>query len=97
MESLVAFLTNISDKNAFFRRGAGLQKFQDMLNIVFAGSSEEYKQTVARCFKVHIDIEQQKPKQVSTIKDGWIQPKAATLMNKSAKIVSFWCFSPNFG
>lgn len=68
-----------------------------MLNIVFAGSTEAYKQNVARCFKVHIDIEQQKPKPNSSIRDGWIQPKATTLMNKSAKVVSFWCFSPNFG
>lgn len=68
-----------------------------MLNIVFAGSSEAYKQNVGRCFKVHVDIEQQKPKQSSSIRDGWIQPKATTLMNKSAKVVSFWCFSPNFG
>lgn len=97
MDSLVSFLTNISDKNAFFRRGAGLQKFQDMLNIIFAGSSEEYRQNVGRCFKVHVDIEQQKPKQTGNIRDGWIQPKAAALMNKSAKVVSFWCFSPNFG
>ncbi len=97
MESLVAFLTNISDKNAFFRRGAGLQKFQDMLNIVFAGSNEEYKKNVERCFKVHVDIEQQKPKQTSNVRGGWIQPKAAGLTNKSAKVVSFWCFSPNFG
>lgn len=97
MDSLIAFLTNIADKNAFFRRGAGLQKMQDMLNIVFAGSTDAYKENVKRCFKVHIDIEQQKPKQTSTVRDGWIQPKAAALMNKSAKVVSFWCFSPNFG
>lgn len=68
-----------------------------MLSIVFAGSSEEYRQNVSRCFKVHVDIEQQKPKQTGNVRDGWIQPKAAVLMNKSAKVVSFWCFSPNFG
>ncbi|KAJ6638998.1 Regulator of telomere elongation helicase 1 like [Pseudolycoriella hygida] len=97
LDSLVGFLSNIADKNAFFRRGAGLQKLLDMLNIVFSGSSDEYKQNVGRCFKVHVDVEQQKSKPTSTVRDGWIQTKASTMMNKTAKIVSFWCFSPNFG
>lgn len=82
--------------NTAFRRGGALQKLQDLLVIVFSGVSKDYKEQVSKCYKVHVEAEQQSPKKVGVSKGGWIQPKA-TLKKNTAKIVSYWCFSPGFG
>lgn len=83
--------------NTAFRRGGALQKLQDLLIIVFSGMSKDYKEQISKCYKVHVEAEQQSPKKMAgTSKDGWIQPKA-TLKKTTAKIVSYWCFSPGFG
>uniref|UniRef100_A0A182F9Y0 Regulator of telomere elongation helicase 1 homolog n=1 Tax=Anopheles albimanus TaxID=7167 RepID=A0A182F9Y0_ANOAL len=99
--AITGYLTALSERNSFKRRGAGLQSVSDFLEIVFAGQGEEYIEAVRRCFKVYVVSEE--PKQTKrTVKraDGWIatnQPTARAPIKSCAKIVHFWCFNPGFG
>lgn len=97
LDTLIQFLTTVAEENSAFRRGSGFQKLQDLLLIVYSSISSDYKERVSRCYKVHVDIEQSKPKGDSG-KDGWLQPKAKqALSKKRPKLISYWCFSPGFG
>ena len=96
LDNLIQFLTTVRESNSAFRRGSGLEKLLDLLTIVFANSGEDYREKVIKCFKVHVEIEPSKQKG-QTSKDGWIQPKATSLMKNTAKTISYWCFSPGFG
>ncbi|XP_050088654.1 regulator of telomere elongation helicase 1 homolog [Anopheles aquasalis] len=100
--AITGYLTTLSERNNFKRRGAGLQAVSDFLEIVFAGQGEEYIEAVRRCFKVYVVSEE--PKQTKRTggkrADGWIttnQPAAHASIKTSAKIVHFWCFNPGFG
>lgn len=97
LDSLIQYLTTVSEENSAFRRGSGLQKLFDLLTIVFSSISEDYKERVSKCYKVHVEIEQTKPQRGAVTKDGWYQPKAAAVKKNSAKVVNYWCFSPGFG
>lgn len=99
LDTLIQFLTTVAEENTSFRRGGGFQKLQDLLLIVYSSASEDYKQRVSRCYKVHVEIEQSKVKSDAVAsKDGWLQPKAKQAMtNKKPKLISYWCFSPGFG
>lgn len=97
LDSLIQYLTTVAEENSAFRRGSGLQKLFDLLTIVFSSISEDYKERVSKCYKVHVEIEQTKPQRGAVTKDGWIQPRAAAIKKNSAKVVSYWCFSPGFG
>lgn len=97
LDSLIQFLTTAAEENSAFRRGSGLQKLFDLLTIVFSSISEDYKERVSKCYKVHIEIEPTKPQRGAVTNDGWIQPRAATINKNNAKVVSYWCFSPGFG
>lgn len=99
LDTLVTFLTTDAEASgSIFRRGSGLQNVHEFLQIVFSSSSDDLRQRMNRCYKVY--IEQEQPKQTRGGKvneNGWIQPKATMKTKSTAKIVSFWCFSPGFG
>lgn len=84
-------------KNAAFRRGLGIQKLHELLTIVFAGASDDFRARVSKCYKVYIELEQTKPSRGKHNDDGWIQPKAVTTPKGAAKVINYWCFSPGFG
>lgn len=92
-------VSDAESKSSVFRRGAGLEKINELLSIVFSSSADDFRERVGRCYKVYVETEQ--PKQTRGSKqnaDGWIQPK--TTVNKikpTAKVLSYWCFSPGFG
>jgi regulator of telomere elongation helicase 1 len=118
MSSKTVFLINgfpplfkqVNENNAFGRKGANLQVMADLLTIVFVPSSSkdnepDYLQRIKKCFKVHIDYEEQKQygtaggrKGSSKCDDGWItttksvQPSIA----KNPKVINYWCFYPGF-
>ncbi|XP_050076273.1 regulator of telomere elongation helicase 1 homolog [Anopheles maculipalpis] len=101
LNSLVTYLTTTMS-NKFVRRGAGLQALADFLEVVFAGNSPEYRQSVERCFRVHIELEETKQSTKGNVKraDGWTAtkqnvPKPAT--KSTSKVINFWCFNPGFG
>ncbi|KAI5634456.1 hypothetical protein NE865_12789 [Phthorimaea operculella] len=92
MENLIQYLSTAS-ASPFQKKGVGLQKILDLLNVVFSGTTHEYKERVKLCYKVHIHIEDKKNNKKS---DGWGALKATT--SKTAeRVLSYWCFSPGFG
>lgn len=78
-------------EGAFQRRGNSLQLFADFLRIVFSGSSQNFKEKVKKCYKVHIHIEETKGKGNS---DNWLTKMTS---KSSCRVLSYWCFSPGFG
>ncbi|XP_075992983.1 regulator of telomere elongation helicase 1 homolog [Anticarsia gemmatalis] len=91
IENLIQYLSTASD-SPFQRKGVGLQKIVDLLNVVFSGTSHAYKERVKMCYKVHVQIEDKKNKKT----DSWGALK--TTSSKTAeRVLSYWCFSPGFG
>ncbi|XP_045785549.1 regulator of telomere elongation helicase 1 homolog [Maniola jurtina] len=92
IENLIQYLSTAS-ASPFQRKGNGLQKIVDLLNVVFSGTTHTYKERVKLCYKVHIQIEDKKNNKKT---DGWGALKTAS--SKSAeRVLSYWCFSPGFG
>ncbi|CAG9783483.1 unnamed protein product [Diatraea saccharalis] len=92
MSNLITYLSTAS-ASPFQRKGVGLQKIVDLLNVVFSGTTHTYKERVKMCYKVHVHLEDKKVKKNS---DGWGALKAVS--SKSAeRVLSYWCFSPGFG
>lgn len=99
LDNIIQYIATVSEKNSFMRRGGGLQILAESLGIVFAGSGHQYRESIDKCYKVHIDLEEQK-KVRGNVKqaDGWTATKQLVPSVKAnAKVVSFWCFNPGFG
>ncbi|CAK1552678.1 unnamed protein product [Leptosia nina] len=91
IENLIQYLSTGS-ASPFQRKGTGLQKILDLLNIVFSGTSHTYKERVKMCYKVHIQVEEKKSNKTAS----WGALKSTT--SKAAeRVLSYWCFSPGFG
>lgn len=89
--NLVTYLSTAS-ASPFQRKGVGLQKIVDLLNVVFSGTTHTYKERVKMCYKVHIQVEEKKNKK----SDSWGALKVGN--SKAAeRVLSYWCFSPGFG
>lgn len=84
-------------KNSAFRHGLGIQKVHELLTIVFAATSEDFRARVSRCYKVYVELEQAKPGRGKKNDEGWVQPKAVSKPKTTAKTINYWCFSPGFG
>ncbi|XP_065085452.1 regulator of telomere elongation helicase 1 homolog [Ochlerotatus camptorhynchus] len=99
LDNIIQYIATITEKNNFVRRGGGLQILADVLSIIFAGSGPEYRASIDKCYKVHIEIEEQR-KNRGNVKqaDGWTATKQLVPSVKAnAKVLSFWCFNPGFG
>ncbi|CAG5011257.1 unnamed protein product [Parnassius apollo] len=91
IENLIQYLSTAS-ASPFQRKGVGLQKIVDLLNVVFSGTTHAYKERVKLCYKVHIHIDDKKTKK----SDSWGALKV-TSAKSSERVLSYWCFSPGFG
>ncbi|OWR55404.1 regulator of telomere elongation helicase 1 protein [Danaus plexippus plexippus] len=92
IENLIQYLSTASS-SPFTRKGVGLQKIVDLLNVVFSGTTVAYKERVKLCYKVHVQVEDKKNNKKT---DSWGALKASN--TKSAeRVLSYWCFSPGFG
>ncbi|XP_019699354.1 regulator of telomere elongation helicase 1 homolog isoform X2 [Harpegnathos saltator] len=93
LEKIILYLTTIST-SPFTRKGNALQKFSDLLKTAFNSgiSVARHKEKVMRCYKVHIQIEEQKKNYKN---DVWESKKTTT--KTDGKLISYWCFSPGFG
>ncbi|XP_059047807.1 regulator of telomere elongation helicase 1 homolog [Achroia grisella] len=90
--NLIQYLSTAS-ASPFQRKGIGLQKIVDLLNVVFSGTTHAYKERVKLCYKVHVQVEDKKNNKKS---DSWGSLK--TTNSKTAeRVLSYWCFSPGFG
>ncbi|XP_038057615.1 regulator of telomere elongation helicase 1-like isoform X2 [Patiria miniata] len=92
LEKIVSHLTTSS--TAFHNKAAGLQKFCDVINIVFnkdtpSGSVSE----ASRCYKVHVRASA--PQKKSGRTDLWTSNNPAKA-KKQGYTLSYWCFSPGF-
>lgn len=93
LDRVIQYLT-VSSTSPYQRKGNGLQKFADLVKIVFSKTnfSVEHMERVKKSYKVHIKVEQpKKPKS-----DSW--GATTTKINaKAGRVLSYWCFSPGFG
>lgn len=92
IDNLIQYLSTAS-ASPFQRKGVGLQKIVDLLNVVFSGTTQAYKERVKLCYKVHVQIEDKKNAKKT---DGWGALKVAN-SKTSERVLSYWCFSPGFG
>ncbi|XP_025996451.1 regulator of telomere elongation helicase 1 homolog isoform X2 [Solenopsis invicta] len=92
LEKIILYLTTTST-SPFARKGNALQKFSDLLRTVFnsGASIARHREKVKRCYKVHIQIEEQKKNYKN---DVWESKK---MTKTDGKLISYWCFSPGFG
>ncbi|KAG7204915.1 hypothetical protein KM043_005307 [Ampulex compressa] len=93
LEKIVLYLTT-SSTSPFTRKGNALQKFSDLLRIVFSCSNNmiNHREKIKQCYKIYIQREEQKK---SNKNDGWESKKTST--KTDGKLISYWCFSPGFG
>ena len=93
LDKVVQYLT-VSSTSPYQRKGNGLQKFNDLVKIVFSKSNftVEHMERVKRSYKVHIKVDQ--PKTRTNKGDAWSNPKVGA---KAGRVLSYWCFSPGYG
>nr|XP_053647148.1 LOW QUALITY PROTEIN: regulator of telomere elongation helicase 1 homolog [Cherax quadricarinatus] len=93
----IQYLTTNS-ASPFQRKGAGLQKFSDLIKIVFSKDAFtlQHMEFVKQCYKVHVNIEEPKKKPGGR-QDGWGAPRPNPLNSKVGRLISYWCFNPGFG
>ncbi|XP_055634696.1 regulator of telomere elongation helicase 1 homolog [Toxorhynchites rutilus septentrionalis] len=85
LDNIIQYIAVVTRKNSFMRRG-GLQNFAEFLATVFAGRGPQYRQSIDKCYKVHIDLEE--PEKV--------RGKVKQTINVNAKELNFWCLNPGF-
>lgn len=92
LEKIILYLTTTST-SPFARKGNALQKFSDLLRTAFnsGASIARHREKVKRCYKVHIQMEEQKKNYKN---DVWESKKT---IKTDGKLISYWCFSPGFG
>ncbi|XP_072170315.1 regulator of telomere elongation helicase 1-like [Diadema setosum] len=97
LEKMIAHLTNSS--TFFHNKAAGLQKFYDILTIVFSrdgpgtNPGQIMPSQMTKYYKVHIRNAESKQKKGERM-DLWTS--AANKSKKKGFILSYWCFSPGF-
>lgn len=95
LDRVISYLTNTAT-SVFSRRGNGLQKFADLIKVVFSRDNfnTTYMERVKKCYKVHIGFDSTKPKK-RPLNDPW--QSAAAQSSPQGRVVSYWCFSSGFG
>ena len=96
LDRVIQYLT-VSSTSPYQRRGNGLQKFADLVKIVFSKThfTAEHMERVKKSYKVHIKTEQ--PKSTKPKSDGWNAAPTPKITAKAGRVLSYWCFSPGFG
>ncbi|KAJ4450334.1 hypothetical protein ANN_01754 [Periplaneta americana] len=84
---------SVAGNSPFHSKGAGIQKFLDLLRIIYRGSNN-YAEQIKRSFKVHITEEEPKSSKNKSISWGETKPSTS---NAKGRVMSFLCFSPAFG
>ncbi|XP_076361576.1 regulator of telomere elongation helicase 1 isoform X2 [Tachypleus tridentatus] len=97
LDKVILFLT-VNNTSPWMTKGAGLQKFSDMLRILFSKASlgttsNIIKKEFSRMYKIFLQPEPLKTQQKQV--DVWT---VATKTNKKQGwILNCWCFSPGLG
>ncbi|KAI4490712.1 hypothetical protein M0804_003656 [Polistes exclamans] len=103
IDEITAVMTNISTENKDNESEIDFLS-QDSINVqkdftpedlcilkTISGNSLQHREKIEQCYKVYIQLEEQKKNQKS---DGW-QTKKIALKNEG-KVINYWCFSPGF-
>ncbi|XP_063237440.1 regulator of telomere elongation helicase 1 homolog isoform X1 [Bacillus rossius redtenbacheri] len=85
LEKAIKYLTT-TNPSPYQRKGVGLQKFQDLMKVVFCvgAPSQAYLSKLKKCYKVHVTLEE-------------VSKKTPKNVTKNGKVINYWCFSPGFG
>ncbi|XP_033607674.1 regulator of telomere elongation helicase 1 homolog isoform X3 [Cryptotermes secundus] len=92
---IVQYLS-VTGNSPFRYKGAAIQKFVELLKIVFRASNERtvHIGQLKRCFKVHVTDEE--PKKSKLKSDSWGGAKTSASIVKE-RVITYLCFSPAFG
>lgn len=99
LDKLILYLTTNS-ASPFQRKGAGLQKFADLLRVVYSKDNftMAHRLFIEHCYKVHVAPEEPKKNWKAGGKDGWGKKQETTpITAKTGRVISYWCFNPGFG
>ena len=96
LDRVIQYLT-VSSTSPYQRKGNGLQKFADLVKIVFSKShfTLEHLERVKKSYKVHIKVEQPRSAGGGKSSDSWGAPSKVNA--KAGRVLSYWCFCPGFG
>lgn len=96
LDKVIQYLT-VSSTSPYQRKGNGLQKFADLVKIVFSKShfTVKHMERVKKSYKVHIKVEQ--PRNNNNKADPWGLSGTTKTNTKAGRVLSYWCFSPGFG
>ncbi|CAB3360227.1 Hypothetical predicted protein [Cloeon dipterum] len=88
VDKLVQYLST-SSISPVQRMGAGLQKFSELLTVVFTnrGDRDDPNQSY---YKLYVTFEEAK-----STKKTWLDTKSDKF--KKGRVLNYWCFSPSFG
>ncbi|XP_071836149.1 regulator of telomere elongation helicase 1-like isoform X2 [Apostichopus japonicus] len=93
-------VTHLTSDTGAFHRAAGLQKFSEVIQIVYSsdlfGGSNNFLSEATKYYKVHLkEVELKKnPAGASNTLDAWIDTSAPG--RQKGYVLSYWCFSPGF-
>jgi regulator of telomere elongation helicase 1 len=103
INSLNEYLTQISAGKSFGRKGYGLAKIAEFLEIVFGfkiGEKDNWRKTVEIAYRLHVELEEQKKpmRRAPAANDGWHNTtNNQTTTSSKAKVLNYWCFNPGLG
>lgn len=104
INSLYEYLSQVSAGKTFGRKGYGLSKIAEFLEIVYgmkmSGDNPNWRKTVENAYRLHVELEEQKkPKKVGATSDGWINTSShqQATTSSNAKVLNYWCFNPGLG
>ncbi|GLH00003.1 Regulator of telomere elongation helicase 1 homolog [Gryllus bimaculatus] len=89
LNKIVTYLST-TGSSPFQRKGSALQKFTDLMSLVFRYEQDcpSYTEQLKISYKVHVSMDEDNKKKANS----WSVSRAP-----QGKIVNFWCFSPQFG
>lgn len=104
LDKITSYLSTLS--NQFQIRGVGLQKFSEIIKIMFGSQElenvptaliplqqERVKQQVSMFYRVHV-WESEKPSSSPKKQNMWLNSKGSS--SKKTRTFSYWCFSPGY-
>lgn len=101
IDTFIQFLQEAAAGKVFGRKGVGLAKMNEFLNVVYGSMTTDvqaWRQTMEKGYRLHVEVEEPKKKWGGAkSSDGWMNTSNQSTLSSSAKILNYWCFNPGFG
>lgn len=101
LQKLFSYLVEYSKGFKKSPKGMGLQALLDFLQIAYSSSAPDLRDRVNRAYKVHLQSEPEKKKNVNETKRKREKNSKYKIEREeeyeNRKIINFWCFSAEFG